>query len=82
MKFILFVEIKCNKLSQIQNGKIEPDSCTTEKQSFGKKCYYVCNEGYTLVGEQTLTCSGQHGTWKPSFGETGCFGLLDKNFSC
>lgn len=55
---------------------IEPNTCTTEKQSYGKKCNYVCKKGYTLVGSKTLTCSGQHGSWNPRIEENACVGKI------
>ncbi|XP_017779989.1 PREDICTED: sushi, von Willebrand factor type A, EGF and pentraxin domain-containing protein 1-like [Nicrophorus vespilloides] len=74
-------QIKCNRLSQINFGTVEPKSCTTGKQSFGKKCNIVCNEGFELVGPSQKVCSGQHGTWD-SIDEVFCKDITKPNITC
>lgn len=74
------LEIKCNKLPQIQNGKIEPPTCTTEKHLYSKNCTYTCAEGYELVGPKVVSCTGQHGSWQPAPEQLVCTGIGNFKF--
>lgn len=73
-KRCIFAEVKCNKLSKIQFGQVEPKSCTFGKQAFGKKCNFTCDEGFEMVGPQEVHCTGVNGAWSGKR-ETKCKGL-------
>lgn len=61
---------------QIQNGKIEPESCLTEKQSYGANCTNICNEGFENNGPKVISCVGEHGSWKPKPEQPACVGNI------
>ncbi|XP_030767169.1 sushi, von Willebrand factor type A, EGF and pentraxin domain-containing protein 1-like [Sitophilus oryzae] len=71
--------IKCNKLPQTKFGKIEPASCTTGKQEFGKKCRIICNKGFKADGEIEKIC-GDSDLWNGK--HTVCFDKEPPNLTC
>ncbi|KAB0799990.1 hypothetical protein PPYR_07870 [Photinus pyralis] len=74
--------IKCNKLSNIPFGTIEPKSCTTAKQSFGKKCTYTCQEGFKISGPSERICTGRHGIWSNKSKQSYCEDVTPPTLEC
>lgn len=66
--------MKCNKITKIPYGKIEPKSCGIGKQPYGKKCTIVCQDGFKLDGPKELECTGQH--WNDKKEPSTCIGKL------
>ncbi|KAK4887668.1 hypothetical protein RN001_003939 [Aquatica leii] len=75
-------QIKCNKLSNIPFGIIEPEICTSSKQSFGKKCVYKCKNGFKLKGPTERVCSGRHGVWSNKSNQSVCEDVTPPSLVC
>ena len=64
---------KCPDLGLLENG-----NRSTSLRSFGTVVDYSCNDGYQLVGEQTLTCNTDR-SWNAS--SPSCHGKCIYNHS-
>ena len=53
--------MKCDDIPKLRNGSIEEFNFGNTSQAIFK-----CNSGFTLVGDQTLTCATD-GSWNASF---------------
>ncbi|XP_066147032.1 sushi, von Willebrand factor type A, EGF and pentraxin domain-containing protein 1-like [Euwallacea fornicatus] len=74
--------VKCDKLPQVKYGKVEPSSCTSGKQEYGKTCTVVCNEGFEASGSVNKTC-GDHGLWgKSEVEDTICSDAIPPSLIC
>ena len=58
------VEEKCEPVTPIQNGLVQPPDCSVVSQPVGAKCSFTCNAGFRLSGKKTTTCSRRAKTWK------------------
>ena len=56
--------VSCEPLAFLENGQINPPECATRPQPGGQKCSFSCNQGYTLQGRKSTTCSKKTATWK------------------
>ncbi|KAK5644039.1 hypothetical protein RI129_007884 [Pyrocoelia pectoralis] len=74
--------IKCNKLSNIPFGTVEPKSCTNTKQLFSKKCTYSCQKGFKLIGPTERICTGSHGTWSNKSKQSYCEDITPPALEC
>ncbi|CAH1159654.1 unnamed protein product [Phaedon cochleariae] len=74
--------IKCKKLPQVKYGNIEPNSCKTGKQEFGKTCKITCNDGFNLRGPSEKKCIGPHGAWDSKFEDTLCSDVTPPEVIC
>ncbi|XP_028432640.1 complement decay-accelerating factor isoform X3 [Perca flavescens] len=47
--------VKCAKPDEVANGRSSWDS--QDEPKYGESIQYVCNNGYTLIGKDSITCS-------------------------
>ncbi|XP_050300407.1 sushi, von Willebrand factor type A, EGF and pentraxin domain-containing protein 1-like [Anthonomus grandis grandis] len=75
-------QTKCSKLSQINYARIEPRSCTSGKQDYGKSCKIVCRDGFWATGPTDKVC-GSNGLWgKKHEDETFCIDVTPPDLDC
>ncbi|XP_039652847.1 complement decay-accelerating factor isoform X2 [Perca fluviatilis] len=57
--------VTCAKPDEVANGRSSWDS--QDKPKYGESIQYVCNNGYTLIGKDSITCSetGRYDTLPP-----------------
>ena len=71
--FFLFLStVKCDDIPRLRNGSIEEFNFGNSPQAIFK-----CDIGFTLVGDQTLTCATD-GSWNTSFPFCGNFDEIFK----
>ncbi|XP_033483712.1 complement decay-accelerating factor, GPI-anchored isoform X4 [Epinephelus lanceolatus] len=60
--------VTCGKPFEVTNGRHSWDSQDAPK--YGETISYICNEGYTLIGKESIMCSetGQYDSWAPVCG--------------
>ncbi|KAL1489564.1 hypothetical protein ABEB36_013517 [Hypothenemus hampei] len=74
--------IKCNSLLPIKHGRLEPPSCNSGKQEYGKVCNIICDEGFEPTGPTNKTC-GDGGIWNKKHQEpTLCIDETPPNLKC
>ena len=62
--FYSFAEVKCNPVNPINNGYVA-NQAECDKKEYGATCIFRCNNRFTLVGNDVLTCN-ENGTYTGS----------------
>ncbi|XP_041374591.1 fibrillin-1-like [Gigantopelta aegis] len=47
---------RCEGLHQLAHGQVRPISCLSDKVPFRKRCLYMCNPGFRLIGRMVTRC--------------------------
>ncbi|XP_071786151.1 uncharacterized protein [Asterias amurensis] len=63
---LLCEAVVCTGLLSLDQGTVQPSSCSTESElPYNTRCTFTCDEGYSLNGPYSKTCTAQ-GVWSDS----------------